>query len=473
MTWVAFLALATHVTYVDNGFVWLDHGDLEWGRALRALSRPWALFTESFAATGFYRPVVALSQAVDYGIYGLWAPGHHLTNLLLHTAVVVAVPAFCRSYFDLGSREAVVAAAVVAVHPLSWLPVGAIAYRPELLVTLWVLISLTLYARIRRKDEASTRLTEVLCAVALGLGCMSKEPALFWFLGAAGVWELQKGRTLPVYRLGEHRGFFVLLSMTVCVYLLLRGRAVGMGWHLTQPDLSLGEHFGTRAAVLAERLLELMSPFLPGLSDATRVRGVWDPLVAVSLFATAAVVAGWFLWLRRQWEVGLLLLFLAVGLAPALQILPGPRFSSPHYSYFAVTAVGVAVALVGRCFREKSGLKRWAVAGLGAWLMLAVVSTSVGGLRFENDIRLFTPEVERDPAFREGHTYLGDAYGLLGDLERAADHYIAALKPASTGARVLAYLDEEATCLNLIQIRSLQGRFDEVDRLRAGCVGVP
>jgi hypothetical protein len=122
-----------HVSYISNGFVWLDHGDIESGRAILPLSDlPHALFSR-FGETGFYRPLVTITESIDAAVYGDWAPGFHLTNIFLHLIVVALVPLFLGAFFSLTFFELLFAMLLVGVHPYGWLPVGAISYRPELL----------------------------------------------------------------------------------------------------------------------------------------------------------------------------------------------------------------------------------------------------------------------------------------------------------------------------------------------------
>ncbi len=52
--------IAAHCTYMANGFIWLDHGDIEDGRALVPLSQWMHAFLTPFASSGFYRPAVTL-----------------------------------------------------------------------------------------------------------------------------------------------------------------------------------------------------------------------------------------------------------------------------------------------------------------------------------------------------------------------------------------------------------------------------
>jgi len=56
------------------------------GQGLCLASIKWA-FTTTYAAN--WHPLTWLSHLLDYSIYGTFPGGHHLTNLLWHTANTV------------------------------------------------------------------------------------------------------------------------------------------------------------------------------------------------------------------------------------------------------------------------------------------------------------------------------------------------------------------------------------------------
>src|SRR5437667_4026809 len=89
---VLFFIFLFHLSFIGNGFVWLDHGDIEKGRAIISLGNFSDAFLMRFGETGFYRPLVTIMHSIDAAMYGMWAPGFHLTNVLLHLAVVAVIP---------------------------------------------------------------------------------------------------------------------------------------------------------------------------------------------------------------------------------------------------------------------------------------------------------------------------------------------------------------------------------------------
>ncbi len=452
-----------HASYLANGFVWLDHGDIESGRAIVPLPKIYtALFTR-FGETGFYRPVVTAVYSLDAAIYDGWAPGYHLTNIALHLAVTAAAALFAGTFFCLTRREQWFVALIVGVHPLSWLTVGAISYRPELLVTLFTLLAVSFHI----KAEGTGRQLYVLLALgSTALGVFSKETAVLWIPALITLWELAHFFGWPV---GERRApphwslpLFLGEIAIIGIYLFLRLRAVPETWRFAQIALPPSEALGTRLAAVGKLIVQLVNPLKPGLSDATAiVSAVSIPalLAAITLITVLGVIVR--LGLRSPWSRALL--FLGVALAPACNFVPLPRFSSPHYGYFAVVGVGMSAVLILRALVHTSpSLQGVTKILIAAWMLTMAGTTFAAGFRFKDDRTLFGPEVKQDSHFLEGHYYLGDAFFLSGDYERAVQEYNAAIAPPPG---ILAYVDRPALLTNCAGALLAQGRLDEADAL--------
>ena len=189
MAWLFVLGFGVliHASYVGNGFTWLDHIDIEQGKAVVPLSEWQATFTTRYGETGFYRPLVTLTHSVDAAIYGPRAAGFHLTNVLLHLAFVASGVLFLSRFISFHERELRLAALIVLAHPLGWLPVGSISYRPELLVAFGTLLAVYFHARARLTGKP--RWVALTFSTVL-FGLFSKETALVWIPSFILLWEV-------------------------------------------------------------------------------------------------------------------------------------------------------------------------------------------------------------------------------------------------------------------------------------------
>src|SRR5436190_12566746 len=164
-------ALLTHASYIGGGFTWLDHGDIVAGRAVLPLGRIHEAFLMRMGDTGFFRPLVVVVHSLDHGIFGIWAPGHHLTSVGILVLIVAATPRFLGAFLRLSAAEAMLASLIVAVHPLSWLVTGGLAYQQELLATLFTFLAVSCHAEARR---TGTPRAGIRAAICVALAALSK-----------------------------------------------------------------------------------------------------------------------------------------------------------------------------------------------------------------------------------------------------------------------------------------------------------
>jgi hypothetical protein len=109
----------------------------------RILSEPVMNVTGAEAISRWFRPVFTLSFSVDYLLHGLNPSGYGWTNLLLHGSVALLLYRFARIWLR---KETVaipgLAAILFLLHPLSMETVPATARRHDMLMTLFLLLTL-------------------------------------------------------------------------------------------------------------------------------------------------------------------------------------------------------------------------------------------------------------------------------------------------------------------------------------------
>ncbi|NIQ87873.1 MAG: hypothetical protein GWN93_01765, partial [Deltaproteobacteria bacterium] len=127
----------------------------------------WAFTTTDEAN---WHPLTWLSHMVDCQLYGLNPAGHHLTNVLLHSASTVLL--FLILLGMTGSRwRSALVAALFALHPLHVESVAWVAERKDVLSTLFWMLTLWAYLAYTKRPE---RKRYLLIIVAFTLGLMAK-----------------------------------------------------------------------------------------------------------------------------------------------------------------------------------------------------------------------------------------------------------------------------------------------------------
>src|SRR5215468_10055700 len=89
MLGIAIVATAAYLPVLGTGFTSDDFFILSRVRALNGLEHPLAYFRVGFF--DYYRPLVFLSHAIDWEIWGLNPVGYHLRSLMFHAGCSVLV----------------------------------------------------------------------------------------------------------------------------------------------------------------------------------------------------------------------------------------------------------------------------------------------------------------------------------------------------------------------------------------------
>ncbi|HVM50145.1 MAG TPA: tetratricopeptide repeat protein [Candidatus Acidoferrum sp.] len=149
------------VSYDDRSYV-TENPHVLGGLSLNSIK--WALTT---GHAGNWHPLTWLSHILDAQIYGLWAAGHHATNLLLHIANTLLLFAWLRRVTGALWRSALVAA-LFAVHPLHVESVAWVAERKDVLSMFFFMLTLWTYTRWVEEGEHPTSNTAVrgACSVS-------------------------------------------------------------------------------------------------------------------------------------------------------------------------------------------------------------------------------------------------------------------------------------------------------------------
>jgi len=187
--WLLSLLLLTMLAYFgvwNAGFVWDDVPLIVQNKALED-GLAWSAFTGDLwadsgageVASGYYRPLVLLSFALDRVFFGLSPGGYHFHSLLWHCAAIwglwrLLVPM-------VGEKGAVLGAALFALHPVQSEVVIWVSARNDLMAAAFGFAALNCVWR----DEVPSRRWSVLALVFTVAAAMSKETAFVLPLMAA------------------------------------------------------------------------------------------------------------------------------------------------------------------------------------------------------------------------------------------------------------------------------------------------
>ena len=508
---VVVMTIAAFYPALQNKFVnWDDYKNIVENPHYRGLG--WANIRWMFTTfhMGPYQPLSWLTLALDYVVWGMNPFGYHLTNLMLHTATVVAFFFLARELLSIasGSGEkqvavwigAAVSALVFALHPLRVESVAWTTERRDVLSGLFYTLTILVYLCACKRDKLRGGWYWVawvlfLCAILSKSITLTLPVVLLLLdiyplkrLGGSNGWWSRTARAVYWEKLP-----FVLLSAVAATVTFIALahienmaslQRLGVLDRLTISVYGLWFYFWKTVAPL--RLSPLYE--LPSRVELSSLSFMLSYVVVILAIALA-------LWLRHRLPgVGIAGLAYMVTLLPVLGIFQnGPQIVADRYSYLACMSWAVLAGagaqylwqasvdgrLRKRSFVLGSGVIAVVICGLGllTWRQAQVwhdpesvwnyvLSTTGESLfarnnlgnalaargRFEEAIEQFQRALRIDPNDADATYNLGNALAQQGSFEEAAKQLQNALQ-INPGNAMAAY--------DLGNVRARQGRFDE------------
>lgn len=360
-------------------------------------------------ATGFYRPLSRVSFAIDAEVWGLWAPGLHMTNALLFLAVLLAIYR-CALVLTEGKRlTSAIATALVAAHPAKNEALFWLSGRTDLIAAAFALWGTWCALRALERDS---RAHAIAAPVLVFLGLLAKEVA------AAGLLIVPLA-VLLLRPVGMRRGVAAILCAgcmaALVAYAMLRAHAIGGvgGYYASRTEpLAVGE--------VASNILNMVSAI--GFGFVT-----WGSLGAAWLLAVASIVA----LLRAPrpvvWCLGAMLLALAPMGGLAIGQGDGGRVLMLSIGFWAMGLAAVGARALPRGY-SKAIVEAAAFALLGVWGVASFFASAKW-------IRAAAPN-ERALAAAEKH--LAEAPSILPDPPPPSDSEPSAIRILKPG--VAAFL---------------------------------
>lgn len=343
------LIVAAYGGSTQNGFVWDDETLIVDNASVADLpawptyfSDPYTI-SKDHVLSKMYRPVQTLSFALDWWLWNGSPGGFHITSMVLHLFVCLAL-GFAFGPV-VGDRAAVAAATVFAIHPAISESVLGLASRGNQLYTLFGLLTVGCFLRTRAPLDRMH-----LCAlVAFSSSLLAKEPAIaLVVLVPLSCW-LGRDRSATATR-ARRALTWAPFAIIAAIYLGIRHAVVGGAANMPYWGGSLWATVQMQAKVFAAYLGLIVWPFD---LQARYVVGRPAPFPDVTVLLSAALCAGLlcsaaFLMRhtgRRRLAGGAVLWFFA-SLAPMSNLIPLPgSMMAERFLYF--TLAGFLPLVIG------------------------------------------------------------------------------------------------------------------------------
>jgi tetratricopeptide (TPR) repeat protein len=359
----------------------------------------------------YYRPLFTIYLTLNYQLFGLWQPGWHLMNLMVHTGATVFVYYLLRRL----SGDVLIAsltALLFGLHPAHVESVSWISGIPDPLAALFYVPSLIWYVRYR--DEGGSKWLTA-SVVAYGLAALCKETPLALPLVFI-VWELTQSRSGKKFgpKLREIAWRLIPYGVVAAAYLILRVSVLGrLSWkHPFMARVPNEAIWMTVPYVFVNYLRHLIAPFRLSLIYGTSfIMSAGDPrfLIPTGLLLVLAAI----LWVYRKKLDANLWLALALIIAPLLPVLNLKVF---HYEYIIqdrylyLPSIGFCSLIVLLIVRLTRGNQQLTMAIAGIIILAFGVSTVLQNRVWHDAGALWQRAILYAPNSWSTHYNLGLAY---------------------------------------------------------------
>ena len=408
--------LAVYANALGGAFLW-DDLHLVVGNPLIKHWQAWPrLFGSDLfpppIASGYYRPLQALSYGLDYRLWGLVPFGFHLTNVLLHAATAVLL--FRVAVALLGATfPALVAALLFAVHPLHVEAVTYVAGRSDPLAAAFLLLAMLAFLRRGRGAVA-------VSVAAYFLALLAREAAVVLPLLLVLVDRMPPGRARRPPRA------YLPYALVLAAYLVLRAFAVaGPGATPATAAVPLARRMLTTASVVLEYLrLWLLPAGLHLERTVAPVAALTEPRAVAGVATMAALAAVILARRRRAWPIALGLAWFLVALLPVANLVPLATFMAEHWLYVPTMGLSLAAGWSVATAAADGRRQRAAVAAAAAIVIAVYGAATARRNRDWRDARtLYESLVPLAPESVRVRVDLAHAYQEAGDVERARASY--------------------------------------------------
>jgi Flp pilus assembly protein TadD len=437
------LVLAVFAQVRDFGFLRIDdqtyvsrNPDVASGVTARSVA--WA-FTTGRAAN--WHPLTWISHMIDVELFGMWAGGHHLTNVAIHAATTLLLFSFLLGIVA-NPWTAASLAALWAVHPLRCESVAWIAERKDVLAGLFWMATVLAYARYAADPRPRRAYAAALAWFALGLLSKPMLVTLPIVLLLLDRWPLGRRGSLSLVR--EKVPFFCMAFASAVVTWLVQ-QAGGAVAQLEQVPASL--RIANAVVAVPEYLyrtiwparLAAFYPFDPSIPG-------WQIAGAAALIAlvTAAAAAGRRIcpFLIVGWGWFLVSLLPVIGL---VQI--GFQATADRYTY--LPSIGLLLVVAGGIGRLES--KPTAAGRAAPWVCAAAVLPLAllahrQAATWRDGVTLFTHAIEVTGSNYVAERHLANALRDAGREDDAIELRVrqlaSAALPGERDREALALLDQ-------------------------------
>jgi tetratricopeptide (TPR) repeat protein len=435
------------VNFDDNDYVYRNPV-VQKGLTLRGII--WA-FARVHCAN--WHPLTWISHMLDCQLYGLNPGGHHLSNVLLHTAAAILLFLVLRRMTGFLWRSAFVAA-VFAIHPLHVESVAWVSERKDVLSGVFFMLTLWAYVRYVEKSEVQlgwgasrrpkSKVWYGLTLLFFAFGLMSKPMLVtlpfvlllldYWPLNRFGLSTLNSDEsragpqlsTKRVLRLVLEKIPFFVLSAASCVATLFAQHEAIQSFE----DMSVPLRVGNASISYVAYLGQMFWPRGLAVLYPLTARSVGVSGVVLSVVVLAGISTGVLVLRRRRPYLLTGWLWYLIMLVPVIGIIQvGVQARADRYTY--LPQIGLYLLLTWGAAELCAGWRhrRVVLGGCATVILVALIFCARAQTAYwRNSESLWTHTLACNSDNYTAHNNLGDALLQKGNVDEAIVQYQKALQ---------------------------------------------
>lgn len=358
----------------------------------------------------YYRPILLVSYILDYQIWKLNPLGYHLTNILLHCMTAMLVFLLINSLIQ-NQILALLSSLIFALHPIQVESVAWIAGRNDILVGLFIAMTMYFYIQHHEKPERK-KLYLFFSIISFTLALFTKESAAFCIFILPLYDIVVRKNTLTTLFSKDTLLKFTPLAAVIGVYLIIRLMVFGeiAGTEKLYGMFSLIERLKFLPAIIVELFSFLIAPFRLSIEHPL-AKIIWFDfpwnLFAIVTIISFVAITWWTL--QRESILAFALLWLSVCMFPALNIFPLAVPILEHRLYTA--SIGFALFIGVGIYRLFKSHAQFAGRLL---LVLLVVACGIGSFIripvWRNSESLWLDAINKAPTAHRAYFNLAGYY---------------------------------------------------------------
>lgn len=385
----------------------------------------------------YYRPLNRATYLFDYQLAGMNPAWYHGVNIIIHLGNVLLLYLVCRRFLP-DRKAALLTAMLFAVHPLNSESVNFISARNTLLALFFSLAALLAFVNTREKGLR----WPLLSALFFFCGLLSKETG-FMLIAVISLYCMipLPGQEDGRWPWRERLFTLVPFLFATLVYFVMRAYSLqGILGTTTPADENLLSRLAQNYHIIPQYLGLLLFPADLTLFHSVPKGGLFTPFwhfaAWLALLATVSLIVRF----RNRTALFGLAWFI-INYAPISNIVPIPSdLITERYLYLPAAGLFIVIGVFLSWLFTRQTNRRLLWGGMTIIILASAVVTVQRNLDWKNNLSLFSSGARNDPMSPGAHYNLGTAYRENGDLASARKEWETTLAIDPVHAEALAQM---------------------------------